>query len=80
MKFAFGTVLADLDDEATQVNGIVYLLDFRGFTMKHQTFWGIDGTRRSAKIFSVRTLTVQWNLGIRDTQGTVSSCPDFYAG
>ncbi len=23
---------------------------------------------------------VQWNLGIRDTQGTVNTCPEFWGG
>ncbi len=23
---------------------------------------------------------IQWNLGIRDTKGTVKNCPEFYGG
>ncbi len=29
---------------------------------------------------SDQVIPIQWNLGIRDTQGTVKNCPEFWGG
>ena len=41
------------DDEETMANGLSFFIDFEGFTMKHQTFLGLDAIRKTTKMYMV---------------------------
>lgn len=40
-------------DENIQVNGVLYLMDFGGFEVKHQMWWGLDDIKNSFKLWQV---------------------------
>ncbi len=40
-------------DEATAVNGVLWLVDFGQCTMKHQLWWGMDHMKKTMKVWQV---------------------------
>ncbi|KAL5022514.1 hypothetical protein ScPMuIL_001669 [Solemya velum] len=42
-------------DENCQVNGMIIINDLTGFSMKHQTFFGMDNSKKSMEIFEKAT-------------------------
>ena len=53
MKAVFGVYMWLMLDENTQVNGIIYLMDFTGFEMKQMLFFGLDDMKKMTKMWQV---------------------------
>ena len=53
VKALFGTLLAMLYDENTQVNGIMFMFDMTGYEMRHIRFFSIEDNKNFAKLWQV---------------------------
>ncbi len=51
----FGVMSLLYKDEESMVKGFNFLVDFEGFTIKHQTFFGLDDIRKVTDMWAVST-------------------------
>ncbi len=53
IALGYGMALLQANDEETMVNGLTFLVDFEGFTIRHQTFYGLDTMKKTTKMWTV---------------------------
>ncbi len=53
IALGYGMALLPANDEETMVNGLTFLVDFEGFTIRHQTFYGLDTMKKTTKMWTV---------------------------